>query len=189
MNKISLPYTDAASRRMTPERYEHVLAVAASAVELAKMHGGSCQEAEAAGLLHDYARDLAADELLEIAESRGLIRYEIERQVPVLLHGPVGATLVRSELGVENLSVLRAIEVHTVAAPGMDQLAKTIYLADLIAEGRTCPIAEKLRVVVQDDLDQALRLSLAFSIRYILRRGKLIHPQTIAAWNYFLDKR
>ena len=186
MDKIGLPYTDAASRRMTPERYEHVLAVADSAVELAKMHGGSCREAETAGLLHDYARDLPADELLEIAEARGLIRYEIERRAPVLLHGPVGALLVRSELGVTDQSVLRAIEVHTVGAPDMDQLAKIIYLADLIADGRTSPIAKKLRVVVQEDLDRALRLSLAFSIRYMLKSGKMIHPQTIAAWNYFI---
>ncbi len=189
MNAIGSPYTVAASRRMTPERYEHVLAVAACAAELAELHGGDRREAETAGLLHDYARELAAEELLQIAESRGLIRYELERRVPVLLHGPVGAILVRSELGVESLSVLRAIETHTVAAPGMDQLAKIIYLADLIAEGRNCPIAKKLRMVAPDDLDQALRLALAFSIRYLLKTGKLIHPQTVAAWNYFLDKR
>ncbi len=186
MNTIESRYAAAASRRMTPERYEHVLAVAKSAVELAKVHGVSGQEAEMAGLLHDYARDLAAGELLRIAESAGLIEYEIERRVPVILHGPVGAWLVRSELGVENRSVLRAIEVHTVGAPDMDKLAKIIYLADLIAEGRTSPIVGKLRLAVQDDLDQAMLMSLAFSIRYLLKSRKLIHPQTVAAWNYHL---
>lgn len=188
MSVIEPKYAAAASRRMTPDRYKHVLAVAASAAELAEIHGSSRQEAETAGLLHDYARDLAAVELLGIAEPRGLIHHDIERRVPVLLHGPVGAVLVRQELGIENESVLRAIEVHTVGAPGMDQLAKIIYLADLVAEGRTYPITRKLRVVVQDDLDRALLLSLAFSIRYMLKRGKMIHPQTIAAWNYFLNK-
>jgi len=107
----------------------------------------------------------------------------------VLLHGPVGAWLVQSELGVENRSVLRAIVVHTVGAPDMDRLAKIIYLADLIAAGRTCPIVGKLRLAVKGDLDQALLISLAFSIRYLLKRGKVIHPQTVAAWNYFLDEK
>jgi predicted HD superfamily hydrolase involved in NAD metabolism len=182
-------YAAAASRRMTPERYEHALAVADSAAKLAMIYGVSGQEAEMAGLLHDYARDLPAAELLRIAESAGLIGHEIERRVPVLLHGPVGAWLVRSELGVENQAVLRAIEVHTVGSPGMDSLAKIVYLADMIAEGRTFPIVRKLRLVVQENLDQALLISLGFSIRYMLRKSKMIHPQTVAAWNYFLGER
>jgi predicted HD superfamily hydrolase involved in NAD metabolism len=189
MNIVESKYTAAAKRRMTPERYEHTLAVVKSAVKIAGMHGVSVQDAEMAGLLHDYARDLTAVELLRIAESNGLIEYEIERRVPVLLHGPVGAWLVRSELGVENRSVLQAIKVHTVGAPGMDRLARVVYLADLIAAGRTCPIVGKLRLAVQGDLDQALLISLVFSIRYMLKRSKAIHPQTVAAWNYFLGEK
>jgi predicted HD superfamily hydrolase involved in NAD metabolism len=173
---------------MTPERYEHTLAVAESAMEIAAMHGVSVQDAELAGLLHDYARDLAEDELLRIAESNGLIKYQIERQVPVLLHGPVGAWLARSELGVENQSVLRAIEAHTAGSPGMDRLAMIIYLADLVAAGRTCPMVGRLRLAVQGDLVRALLISLAFSVRYLLKGRKAIHPQTIATWNYFLGE-
>jgi predicted HD superfamily hydrolase involved in NAD metabolism len=189
MNIIESKYTAAVKRRMTPERYEHTLAVAESALEIAGMHGVSVQDAELAGLLHDYARDLPADELLRIAESNGLIEYEIERRVPVLLHAPVGAWLARSELGVENRSVLRAIEVHTVGAPGMDRLAGVVYLADMIAAGRTCPVVGKLRLAVQGDLDQALLIALAFSIRNLLKRKKVIHPQTVAAWNYVLVEK
>jgi predicted HD superfamily hydrolase involved in NAD metabolism len=188
MNIVENKYAVAASRRMTPERYEHTLAVAESAMEIAGLHGVSVQDAETAGLLHDYARDLSGGELLRIAETNGLIEYEIERRFPVLLHGPVGAWLARSELGVENRSVLRAIEVHTAGAPGMDRLARVIYLADMIAAGRACPIVGKLRLAVQGDLDRALMTSLAFSVRNLLKRGKAIHPQTVAAWNYFLDE-
>jgi predicted HD superfamily hydrolase involved in NAD metabolism len=188
MNIIESNYAAAANKRMTAERYEHTLAVAESAKEIARTHGVSVQDAEVAGLLHDYARDLSAEELLRIAESDGLIAYEIERRFPVLLHGPVGSWLVRSELGVESQSVLQAIAVHTVGAPGMDKLAKIIYLADLIAAGRTCPIVRKLRLAVKGDLDQAMLLSLAFSIRHMLKRGKMIHPQTFAAWNYFIGR-
>lgn len=188
MNTTQSQYAAVARRRMTPGRYEHARAVAVSAVELARMHGVSPREAETAGLLHDYARDLDAGELLRIAGSEGLIRFEIERQAPVLLHAPVGAWLVRTELGIENPAVLRAIEVHTAGAPDMDKLAKIVHLADLIAEGRSCPIVGKLRLAVRDDLDQALRMSLAFSIRHMLKQGKMIHPQTVAAWNYYIRK-
>ncbi len=187
VSAVEEKYIAAARIHMTPERFEHACAVAASAAELAQRHGESSAEAELAGLLHDYARDLDRSELLRIAEAKGLIRYEIERQVPVLLHAPVGAALA-SELGVDNPRVLRVIEVHTAGAPGMDQLAKIVYLADLIAAGRSCPIVGKLRIAVKDDLDAAMRIALAFGIRHMLKRGKLIHPQTVAAWNFYVEQ-
>jgi predicted HD superfamily hydrolase involved in NAD metabolism len=188
MKTVLEKYEAAARDRMTPERFEHARAVAASAVELAQRFGCSPVEAELAGLLHDYARDLDTGELLRIAEARGLIKYEIERQVPVLLHAPVGAALAESELGVDNPRVLRAIAAHTVGEPDMDQLSKIIYLADLIAAGRGCPIVGKLRQAVQGDLDGAMKIALAFGIRYLLKRGKVIHPQTVAAWNFYANR-
>lgn len=172
--------------RLTPVRFEHVLAVRDCALQLAGIHGGSIEEAGLAGLLHDYARDLPEEELLRIGEEEGLITCEVERQVPLLLHGPVGAHLVRRELGIDNLQVLEAISVHTLGSPGMGHLAKLIYIADMVAEGRSFPGVEELRRKAFENLSEALLLGFASTIRYCLERCRLIHPQTIAAWNYFL---
>ncbi len=174
--------------RLTPARFLHVCAVRDCAGKLAEKNGGSREEAELAGLLHDYARDLPEEELLRLGVERGLVRNEVERRVPVLLHGPVGALLVREELGIDNPEVLRAISNHTLGAPGMGLLEKVIYVADLIAPGRSYPGVDCLRELAERDLDRALLLGFAFSIRYCLERERLIHPQTIAAWNFFLER-
>lgn len=176
-------------KRLTQARFEHVCTVRDCAGELAVRYGGVQEEAELAGLLHDCARDLPEGELLRLGEEYGLIKHEVERLVPVLLHGPVGAVIVRKELGIEDGQVLRAIAHHTLGAPGMGFLEKIIYLADLIALGRRFPGVECLRKIAQEDLDFALLHGLASSLHYCLRREKLVHPQTVAAWNFFLIQR
>ncbi len=181
-------YETLVRKRLTPGRFQHVCAVRACAGELAERNGGSRPEAELAGLLHDYARDLSETELLRLGEERGLIKNEIECSVPVLLHGPVGAELVREELGIENTRILRAIAHHTLGAPGMGFLEKIIYVADLTAEGRNFPGVDYLRKLARKDLEEALLWGFAFSICYCLERKKVIHPQTIAAWNFFLKE-
>lgn len=175
-------------RRLTPLRLAHVFAVRDCAIELAKAHRESAERAGLAGLLHDYARDLPDKELLRIAEEDGLITCEIERHVPLLLHGPVGALLVRRELGIDDPQVLEAISLHTLGGPGMGQLAKIVYLADMVAEGRSFPGLEELRRKAFEDLSEALLLGFASTIRYCLETRRLIHPQTLAAWNYFLKE-
>lgn len=136
--------------------------------------------------MHDYARDLPEAELLRLGEEQGLISCEVERQVPLLLHGPVGAYLVRRELGIENPRVLEAISLHTLGSPGMGHLARIIYIADMIAEGREFPGLAGLRRKAFESLPEALLLGFASTIRYCLESERLIHPQTVAAWNYFL---
>ncbi len=186
MSKQGFVLENEIRKRLTPARFYHVLAVRDCAVRLAGRHGGSKEEAELAGILHDYARDLPEAELLRLGEEEGLITCEVERQVPLLLHGPVGACLVRRELGINNPRVLEAISLHTLGSPGMGHLAKIIYIADMIAEGRSFPGLAELRRKAFESLPEALLLGFASTIRYCLESGRLIHPQTIAAWNYFL---
>lgn len=173
-------------RRLSPARFAHVCAVRASARDLALKYGCVPDEAELAGLLHDYARELPDSELLRLGAARGLISNPIERRAPVLLHGPVGAYLVQEELEIFNPRVLEAITLHTLGGPDMGLLAKVIYLADLIADGRNFPDLDSLRRMVWDDLDRALLFGFACSIRYCLEKGYLLHPRTLAAWNYYL---
>jgi predicted HD superfamily hydrolase involved in NAD metabolism len=175
--------------RLTEKRYEHVCAVRHCAAELAKIHGLDRENAELAGLLHDYARDMDPEQLLAIGRSRNLITCKVEEQFPILLHGPVGAALVEEELGVAEVQVLEAVALHTVAGPAIGRLAQMIYIADLIAAGRDFPGVDYLRSLAVTNLRQALPACIASSIRCCLERGRLIHPQTIEAWNYYSIER
>jgi predicted HD superfamily hydrolase involved in NAD metabolism len=170
---------------LTESRYDHVCAVSTCAGELADLHGLDRGKAELAGLLHDYARDLPADDLLRIGRARKLITCKIEEQLPVLLHGPVGAIRIEDELGINDAQVLEAVALHTLAGPAMGKLAQVIYIADLIAEGRDFSAIGYLRNTARENLNEALLECIASTIGYCLERRWIIHPQTIEAWNFY----
>lgn len=182
-------YLQLLAERMPAGRYRHSLGVADTAAELAVRYGVDPEQARLAGLLHDYARDLPAEELLKISTSADLISCELERQVPVLLHGQVGAYLVQEELGITDKAVCQAISRHTVGAPNMTVLDKIIYLADTIEPGRNFDGIQKIRSLAATDLDSALLEALKASIIYVLKKGQLLHPATVEARNNILLDR
>ena len=163
-------YEKAIRERLSKDRMEHVLAVRDCAAELAAIHGVEQKDAALAGLLHDYARDIPADQLLSMARARGLVSCSIEEKVPLLLHGAVGAQLIKEELGIDNPQLLEAIALHTLGGPAMGRLAQLIYIADLIAPGRDFPSVEHLREIARNDLDRALLECFASTIGYCLQR-------------------
>lgn len=165
--------------------FRHVCRVAQTAEKMAVRFETDREKAFLAGILHDYAKERPEEELAAIAEENGLLD-EIYRQVPVLLHAPVGAILVKKELGIIDEEILNAIGSHTLGRPSMGRLEKIIYLADMIEPGRDYPGVESLRNLCQSDLDQAMLAALDSSLGYCLQHKRIIHPQTINTRNYFL---
>jgi len=175
--------------RLPAERRQHSLRVAEVAVKLADRYGADPDKARLAGLFHDYARDLPEDLLLRLAQEAGLMVGEIEKCHPVLLHGRVGAFLLRKELGLEDPEVLQAIARHSTGATSMGLLDKIIYLADLIEPGRNFPGVEELRSLAFEDLDAALLKALDSAIIYIIEKGWPLHPDTVYARNELILKK
>lgn len=174
--------------RLSPQRLQHCLSVSRTASALAETYGFNVEAAKLAGLLHDYARDMDESDLLAVAERHNLISHSIERHVPLLLHGPVGAVLVREELGVFDKSILEAIALHTTGGPGMSDLAATVYLADIIEPFREFPGVEALRRLAKSNFYAAVLAALNSGISYCLERGLPIHPISVEARNYLLEK-
>lgn len=170
-------------------RYRHSLGVAEVAAELAVKNGVDQQQARLAGLLHDYARDISTDELLYLANEAKLISCEVEIRMPVLLHGPVGAMLIRQHLGITDRQVCQAVARHTVGAPVMEPLDKIIYLADAIEPGRKYNGVEELRLLAAVDLEEAFLQALESSIYFVLARKLPLHPATVEARNNILFTR
>jgi len=170
-------------QHFSPARWRHSQGVALAARKMALRCGVEPSRAELAGWLHDYARDLEERVLLEIGEENGFVTHPVERWVPELLHGPVGAYLVQRDLGINDAEVLRAIAVHTLGAEEMSILDKIVYIADLIEEGRDYPGVEKLRALAEEDLDRALVACFDQTLRYCLERGFYLHPRTLEARN------
>ncbi len=174
--------------RLSEKRYQHSHWVADTAVQMAKKFGIDESQAYLAGILHDYARDLQTGALLEIAEKNHLISHQVEREVPDLLHGPVGAFLLEKDLGLKDKEILSAIRHHTLGSLQMSDLGKIIFLADMIEPGRSYTGVAELRELAYIDLDQAMLSALESSIRHCLDSRKILHPETVVVRNCFLQK-
>ncbi|BCV20491.1 bis(5'-nucleosyl)-tetraphosphatase (symmetrical) YqeK [Moorella sp. Hama-1] len=181
-----IEYQKILAARLPEKRYRHSLGVAATAAQLASKNKVDPEQARLAGLLHDYARDLPGPELLALATGAGLVTCELERRLPVLLHGPVGALLIKQGLGLADRAILQAIARHTVGSVAMTTLDKIIYLADAIEPERRFPGVEELRRLAGTDLQAALLKAFESSIFYLLGKGQPLHPATIEARNYIL---
>ena len=166
---------------LTPARYAHCLAVAQLSAELAGIHDEDPQRAALAGLLHDAARDFKKARLISYAASKRLkvpwLKATI-RRAPVLLHSYASARLAADRFGVRDKAVLRAITLHTLGATRMDVLSKIIYVADLAAEGRDFPEAEKIEGLARRDLDAAFLAANYVKLKYAARSGFWPHPLT-----------
>lgn len=175
--------------RLDGERLRHTRGVVDAAVAMARRWGADPEKARLAALLHDYAKGLPPERLLELGRRFGVIADPAEEAFPDLLHAPVGAELVREEGLAGDPEVLAAIRWHTTGTPGMGLLEKVIWLADMIEPGREFPGVESIRRLAERDLDGALLAGLDHTIAYVLRTGRLLHLGSVRTRNWLLAER
>lgn len=171
---------------MDEKRFRHTLGVAETAAEIAQLYSVNLEEAVTAALLHDCARVLPPGILLEMAEKFSLPIDSLEREVPDLLHGKVGAEIARTEFGIDSPVILNAIRRHTLGDEKMTALDKVIFVADMIEPGRSFPGVDLLRKVAAESLDKAVLAGLNSTIIYVISISGIIHPKSIKARNAIL---
>ena len=170
-------------------RYFHTMGVVKEAVRLAPKYGVEVEKAKIAALLHDCAKNFDQDKFLEIAAEYGVTLDEYALKEPALVHAFLGAAVAYRDYGVTDKEILDAIFYHTTARANMTNLEKLIYLADMIEPGRTMPQAEEVRRLVETNLDDALIYAIDCSIKHVIKKGRLIHPDSIHARNYLVERR
>ncbi|QZY57080.1 bis(5'-nucleosyl)-tetraphosphatase (symmetrical) YqeK [Crassaminicella profunda] len=175
--------------KLKEKRYLHSLGVQKTAENLAKIHNGPVTEASIAGLVHDCAKNLSNEELLNYAKQFGILIDGVTKFQPGLLHGAVGAEVAKREFFIEDDEILNAIHFHTTGKENMTLLEKIIYLADYIEPNRNFNGVEILREVALSDLDKAILMAFNNTIKYVVIKGELLHPTTILARNYLLLQR
>lgn len=173
----------------TSNRYEHTLGVEYTAAALAMRYGANIEEAQLAGLLHDCAKCLTNDELLEFCEKHQIAVTTPERKSPFLLHGKVGGYLAEKKYKVKNPEVISAIVCHTTGKPDMTLLEKIVFIADYIEPGRKRAAGlNELRKLAFSDLDAALMQILGNTLDYLRKSDYSIDPHTEETWKYYRDR-
>lgn len=174
---------------LSDKRIAHSRRVANLARDMAERCGIEWHKAYTAGLLHDIARDMEKEELVYIVKEHDLYRDPMALDMPILLHAHVGAWVVENEFGIKDEAILEAIRLHTLAGPRMNDLAKIIYIADMLEPGRKLPGANELLETAMDDLDKAMLHCLNNTLKYLIDNGMIIHPLSVEARNYFLKRQ
>ena len=166
----------------------HVNRVTAIAKELAPCHGIDPELAAVGMKAHDVARAIPGAELLALANSLNLAIDPVQLHVPILLHGPVGAELLRREDGLEDDSLYQAVYWHTTSHPSLDRLGKLVFLADKLDPQKLprYPYQPYLRELALKDLDAAISEFLTREIVSMAQRNELIHPAMVQTRNMLL---
>ena len=167
---------------------DHVYRVADISRDLAHRHQIDEELAVLAMLAHDVARAMSDEELMRLATELGLPVGLIERQYPILLHGPVGAEVLRREDGLADPSLYRAVCWHTTAHPDMDTLGKLVFLADKLDPQKIVyyPYLPQLQELANEDLDRAVVDFLTRETVARITRGEMVHPLYLEARNALL---
>jgi predicted HD superfamily hydrolase involved in NAD metabolism len=171
-----------ATSRLSAGRLEHSRRVAGEATELACRYGASPVQAEIAGLLHDYCREVSAEEIVAAARRYGIEVGPVEARRPVgLLHGPVAAAeLAGRGLGAEEA---HAIARHTTGCAGMTVLDKCLYLADFCEPGRDFAGIERVRQLAAVSLDDAVGVAAQASLLDLIGRRRGVARSALDLYN------
>jgi len=176
-------------KHISIERLRHCERVEAAALQLAGKFGADPARITAAALLHDVCREHSPDLLLQLAIKFDILVDDIQRAEPLLLHGSVGAALVESELGIRDQAVLEAIRHHITGASSIGALAQLIFVADFIEPGRTFEASRVLRLKAPEwEADQILLYVYNQTLRYVVERDYLAHPDTVMGRNELIRK-
>jgi nicotinate (nicotinamide) nucleotide adenylyltransferase len=176
--------------QLSPPRAAHCERVAETAVRLARRHGLDPAAAELAGLLHDWYREVPAEEIIRLARSCGVLPADAEPEqvVPAALHGPVAARLLPQRWPGLPEQVLTAIDRHTTGDPQMTAFDLLLYVADLAEPGHAFPGVEQLRALAERDLAAAALAAMEATLEHLLRQGRAIDRRTVAARNALLAR-
>lgn len=179
-------------RDLNEKRYHHSIGTEEKAIELAKKFGADPEKAAIAGLLHDCAKRIPKDKLLKFIDDNKIIISEDTQKSPSVIHAYVSEWIAKNEYGIKDPEVLSAIRHHTIGSVDMSTLDKVVFIADKI---ETITRKEKqfddIRSILHhsNNLDSTLEFIIGETIKYLVNKKSIIHPDTILSWNSLLETK
>ncbi|MCE2404634.1 MAG: bis(5'-nucleosyl)-tetraphosphatase (symmetrical) YqeK [Dehalococcoidia bacterium] len=168
----------------------HIQRVQDVAAKLAGVHDADEERVRLGAMAHDVARAMNGDELLAHARDMGIPVHPVEAAVPVLLHGPVGAELLRRLHGLEDREVYEAVYWHSTAHKDLGVLGKIVFLADKLDPHKKAryPFIDRVERLAAKSLDRAVAEFLSRELVDLIGQGSLVHPASVEARNRLLLK-
>ena len=168
----------------------HIERTRVLAERLADIHGVNPQRCSMGAIAHDLARHLTESQLLVESQSSNITVNSYEYKAPVLLHGPLAAHWLKSDLNCQDEEVINSVKYHTTGHPEMTDIEKIVFIADKVEPDKVQRNPELELVVsrMEANLDATVLEYLKLRIESILDKKGVVHPLAIDTWNYFLQK-
>ena len=142
--------------RLSEKRWTHTKNVKKMAVKLARRWGTDPEKAAMAAILHDSAKELPKQELLQIFADNAIIAENAPARPLPVWHGIAAAILAETQWGI----------------------------TDMTSAERDWPGVDDLRALEMQDLDRALCDALKRSIDFVEEKGGSLDPESVAAYEY-----
>ncbi len=196
-NALPIP-DDALRERMATEvpagMMAHIDRVVALADRLAVRHGLDVPLTRLMAQGHDLLRAEQPADLFARAIARGLPSDPVERDVPVILHGPLAALELRERFEVADQRVFDAIWWHTTGHPDYSGEAWAMFVADKAEPNklaRWSALQGVLEAALGDDgrdasLERAALVYLDLRHDEAVRKGLPVHPMATLTRNHLL---
>ncbi len=182
-------------KNLNKERYQHTLGVKDACIFLAERYGLDSKKAALAGLLHDCAKCISNEKLVDIINEKVKNIDESELLNYKTYHAPAGEVFACEIFKINDAEILSAIRFHTLGRVNMTTFEKIVFLADKIeANTRDKEYREKMLGILDkfDNVKKGLGLDMALfecfclTIKSLVDRRLAICPITINVYNWLL---
>jgi predicted HD superfamily hydrolase involved in NAD metabolism len=175
---------------LPPSLVDHIDRVVALADDLARRHGLDVAWVRLAAQGHDLLRAVPPEELLARAEARGISIDPVERAVPVILHGPLGALELEEGFGITDRAILEAIRWHTPGHPDYGPEAWAMFVADKVepAKVRRNPALAPVRDIAGRSIEAAALAYFDLRLQEAVTNHEQVHPMATLARNHLIAR-
>jgi len=173
-----------------PNRLDHVLGVASTAMELGERVGLSERKLLIASLLHDITKYFDEEEHKEMI----LSHFEegesiLKTYQPSLWHAFSAKVYAEEVYGIKDQDILEAIMHHTLGAPAMNPYAEILFLSDYIEPNRTYDSCIRVREIAKESIVKAIYQAMDDTITYHQAKGQDIPKIALEARDYYQMKQ
>lgn len=167
--------------RVSPRRYDHIMGVERAMDHLCLKYELDALQMKTCVLLHDYCREDPVKPWMEKLSIANLMDEVIDKN-PVLVHAKA-AYLVGQEKYSLKKSWVEPVAWHTTGRREMTLEDMALFVCDAFEPGREWSSWETF-LEKSENLLESVRESLVSKLEFTIRRGKMIHPHSIEAWNW-----
>lgn len=172
-------YTEFIKTHLPEKRIKHTADVVICALKKTKELSLDAEKIAIAATLHDCAK------YIDHTKVEG---FTLPEGVPApVVHAFLGAYICEKYLGVTDLEIIDAIRYHTSGKANMSTLAKLIFVADMVEEGRVYEGVEELRKAYEEkDFDECFKECLKEEVVHLINKKHYIYAETLSAYDYYV---